>query len=151
MAAAANTVVADDQALKNLVTKIDHIVVLMMENRSFDHMLGFLTIDEGRADIEGLKADLSNSVGGVSYPVHPATSTKLVKAQDPSHGSLNVAAQIADGAMSGFAADYAATRPNPPYKGDSPAVVMAYHTARQLPVYAYLSLPGFSCARLCHG
>ena len=27
------------------LAKIDHIVVLMMENRSFDHMLGFLTID----------------------------------------------------------------------------------------------------------
>ena len=32
---------------KNL-EKIDHIVVLMMENRSFDHMLGFLTIESGR-------------------------------------------------------------------------------------------------------
>ena len=30
--------------------KIDHIVVLMMENRSFDHMLGFLTIEQGRED-----------------------------------------------------------------------------------------------------
>jgi len=28
--------------------KIDHVVVLMMENRSFDHMLGFLTIEQGR-------------------------------------------------------------------------------------------------------
>jgi phospholipase C len=26
--------------------KIDHIVVLMMENRSFDHLLGFLTIEQ---------------------------------------------------------------------------------------------------------
>ena len=138
-AAAAKTVVADDEALKNLVTKVDHIVVLMMENRSFDHMLGFLTIDEGRTDVEGLTAGLSNSVGGVTYPVHPATSTKLVKAQDPSHGSLDVAAQIAGGAMSGFAADYVATRPNPPYKGDSAGVVMAYHTAQQVPVYAYLA------------
>jgi hypothetical protein len=25
--------------------KIDHIVVLMMENRSFDHMLGYLSLD----------------------------------------------------------------------------------------------------------
>ena len=49
------TRVADDQALANL-QKIDHIVVLMMENRSFDHMLGFLTIDEGRTDVEGLTA-----------------------------------------------------------------------------------------------
>jgi phospholipase C len=133
------TTVPDDDALKNLQSKVDHIVVLMMENRSFDHMLGFLTIDEGRNDIEGLTAGLSNSTGEVPFPVHRATSTKLVKAQDPAHGSLEVAAQIANGAMSGFAASYQRTRPHPPYKGDSPAVVMAYHTAVQVPVYAYLA------------
>ncbi len=108
MGAAATTTVPDDDALKNLQTKVDHIVVLMMENRSFDHMLGFLTIDEGRTDIEGLTAGLSNTIGDVSFPVHPATSTKLVKAQDPSHGSQSVAAQIASGAMSGFAPNYSA-------------------------------------------
>jgi phospholipase C len=139
MSAAASTTVAADESLKNLQTKVDHIVVLMMENRSFDHMLGFLTIDEGRTDIEGLTAGLANAVGDVSYPVHQATSTKLVKAQDPRHGAVDVAAQDANGAMTGFAADYAKSRPTPPYKGDSPGVVMAYHTAKQLPVYAYLA------------
>src|SRR5262249_34167898 len=123
MGAVATTAVPDDGALKNLQSKVDHIVVLMMENRSFDHMLGFLTIDEARADVEGLSAGLSNSIGEIAYRVHQATSRKLVKAQDPSHGSLHVAAQIANGAMSGFAADYQHTRPTPPYKGDSPAVV----------------------------
>ena len=71
--------------------------------------------------------------------MHPATSTQLVKAQDPSHGSQSVAAQIAGGKMTGFAQNYVATRPHPPYRGDSPGVVMAYHTAKQLPVYAYLA------------
>ena len=52
-AAAAKTVVPNDTALKNLMSKVDHIVVLMMENRSFDHMLGYLTIDGGRTDVEG--------------------------------------------------------------------------------------------------
>ena len=66
------TRVPDDQALRNLRQKVDHIVVLMMENRSFDHMLGFLTIDEGRTDVEGLTAGLANSAGGRTYPVHPA-------------------------------------------------------------------------------
>jgi phospholipase C len=47
------TTVPDDGALQNLVSKVDHIVVLMMENRSFDHMLGYLTIDGGRTDLEG--------------------------------------------------------------------------------------------------
>jgi phospholipase C len=133
------TRVPDDQALRNLRQKVDHIVVLMMENRSFDHMLGFLTIDEGRTDVEGLTPDHSNSAGGHTHRVHPAFNTRLVKAQDPSHGSHSVARQIADGAMSGFAADYLATRPTPAMKGDTPAIVMAYHTAEQLPAYAYLA------------
>jgi phospholipase C len=139
MLMAGKTVVANDAALKNLMTKVDHIVVLMMENRSFDHMLGFLTIDEGRTDVEGLTKGLVNKVGAASYPVHPARSTQLIKAQDPSHGSVSVAAQIAGGKMSGFAQNYVDTRPNPPMKGDTPAVVMAYHTAKQLPAYAYLA------------
>jgi phospholipase C len=130
-------VVPADAALRNLTDKVDHIVVLMMENRSFDHMLGFLAIDEGRK-LEGPKPGMKNRAGGRDYPVHPSTSTKISKAQDPCHGSNCVDEQIAGGAMSGFAANYARTRPTPPYKNDSPGVVMAYHTAKQLPVYAFL-------------
>jgi phospholipase C len=37
--------------------KLKHIVVLMMENRSFDHMLGFLKLDLGRDDIDGPAPD----------------------------------------------------------------------------------------------
>jgi phospholipase C len=129
---------AADPALENLA-KIEHIVVLMMENRSFDHMLGFLTVEKARMGIEGPTLAMSNVANGQEFHVHPARSTQLVKAQDPSHGSRSVAQQIAAGAMSGFAANYAATRPQPPFKDDSPAVVMAYHTAMQLPVYAYLA------------
>src|SRR3954467_10929977 len=132
------TKVANDQALKNLA-KIDHIVVLMMENRSFDHMLGFLTVDEGRTDVEGLKGTESNITDiGVST-VHPATLTTLVKRQDPRHGYADVAEQIADGTMGGFAQNYWSTRDQPPFQHDTPGTVMAYHTARQLPVYAFLA------------
>jgi phospholipase C len=132
------TSVPDDEALHNL-QKVDHIVVLMLENRSFDHMLGFLTADLGRQDIEGPTTELENSVGGKSYPVHAAKSTQLVKAQDPCHSGSCVDEQVANGQMSGFAASYKKTRPKPPFKGDSPATIMAYHTAEQLPVYAYLA------------
>jgi phospholipase C len=47
-----------DQATQNL-NKIEHIVVLMLENRSFDHMLGYLKID-GLADVDGLELDRGN-------------------------------------------------------------------------------------------
>jgi phospholipase C len=120
---------------KNL-QKIDHIVVLMMENRSFDHMLGFLTIEQGRDDIDGPTLEMSNSYRGETYHVHPAQGTTLVKAQDPSHSGWAVDAQVANN-CSGFVSNYVLTR-----KGQlvgNPGVVMAYHTAAQLPVYAYLA------------
>ena len=39
--------------------KIDHIVVLMLENRSFDHMLGNLSLEGGRGDVDGLRAEFA--------------------------------------------------------------------------------------------
>src|SRR5437867_9674772 len=49
---------ASDPDIANL-DKIEHIVVLMMENRSFDHMLGYLKLELGRQDVEGLTEGLS--------------------------------------------------------------------------------------------
>ncbi len=51
------------------LSKIDHIVVVMMENRSFDHMLGFLSLPTsgnggriglGRGDVNGLRGNETN-------------------------------------------------------------------------------------------
>ena len=56
------TTVPDDDALKNLQSKVDHIVVLMMENRSFDHMLGALKATDTRIDgIDGTQFNLDLS------------------------------------------------------------------------------------------
>jgi phospholipase C len=48
-------VVAEESGTANL-HKVSHIVVLMLENRSFDHMLGYLSLEGGRDDIDGLRA-----------------------------------------------------------------------------------------------
>ena len=58
---------AADPTLNNLFN-IDHMVVLMMENRSFDHMLGYLSLEEGRS-IDGLKTGMSNTYAGQPYPI----------------------------------------------------------------------------------
>ena len=58
------TTVADDDALAGL-QRIDHIIVLMLENRSFDHMLGFLALDQKRTDIEAQPATATNEANGV--------------------------------------------------------------------------------------
>lgn len=44
-----------DLSDQELLAPIEHIVVLMMENRSFDHYYGSLSLDEGRSDVEGLR------------------------------------------------------------------------------------------------
>ncbi len=68
--------VSTESDVANLA-KIDHIVVLMMENRSFDHMLGYLSLTGGRADIDGLRPGLANEYQGRSYPVHQLTTAKV--------------------------------------------------------------------------
>ncbi len=59
----------------NGLTAIDDIVVLMLENRSFDHMLGFLCAGSGNVSsagqpFDGLSGQESNSDGsGRAVPV----------------------------------------------------------------------------------
>ena len=48
---------AADPGLANLM-KIDHLVILMMENRSFDQMLGYLKLS-GRTDVDGLDSAMA--------------------------------------------------------------------------------------------
>ena len=48
--------------------KIDHIVVLMMENRSFDQMLGYLSLEGGRGDVDGLREGLANDIRAAAIP-----------------------------------------------------------------------------------
>ena len=51
--------------------KIDHIVVLMMENRSFDHMLGYLKLDGVMPEVEGLERSRSPAVRRVARMKNP--------------------------------------------------------------------------------
>ena len=76
------------------VGPIDHVIVLMMENRSFDHMLGYLKLEEHRADVDGLTPGLANSDGNVSYPIHHLGTTAFKKKQDPCHSGACVAGQL---------------------------------------------------------
>ncbi|WP_128002298.1 alkaline phosphatase family protein [Piscinibacter defluvii] len=78
--------------------KVDHVVVLMMENRSFDHMLGYLSLPTptgaGRADVDGLKGTEYNlDSSHVAQTVHHRTSTRFHN--DPGHGHEDVVEQLA--------------------------------------------------------
>ena len=72
--------------------KIDTIVVVMLENRSFDHMLGYLSLERGRRDIDGLRAEFENEHAGRRYPVHHLESTRV--REDPDHSADAVDVQI---------------------------------------------------------
>jgi phospholipase C len=49
------------------LTPMQQLVVLMLENRWFDHMLGYLRLKGGREDVDGLRASMSNQPAGKSY------------------------------------------------------------------------------------
>jgi phospholipase C len=57
--------------------KIDHVVVMMLENRSFDHMLGYLSLSGRRPEINGLRPGLANEYQGRAYPAHHLAATGL--------------------------------------------------------------------------
>ncbi|CDG84747.1 alkaline phosphatase family protein [Janthinobacterium agaricidamnosum] len=128
-------------AIANL-DKIKHIVVLMMENRSFDHMLGYLSLEGGRGDIDGLQAGFMNSHAGRDYPVHHLARTAFRPDQDPGHGGASVARQLSNG-NGGFIDDYLLTHPG---DADFP-LVMGYYNAADLPVYDFLAQQFCVCDR----
>jgi phospholipase C len=113
---------------------IDHIVVLMLENRSFDHMLGYLRLEGGRPDVDGLLPSMANEYAGATYPVHHLPSTRLGDQQDPCHSGACVADQLAGG-NAGFVSNYAATHPGDP----DPGLVMGYYNAVDVDVYDHLA------------
>src|SRR5450631_2312070 len=104
----------------DLLPQIRHIVILMMENHSYDNYLGMLA---GRG--EGLPLgpdgtpDVVNSIpNGKSYPAHHLTSTTQVK-NDPSQNWYASHIAFAGGRNDGFAAAVARALP-----GADPAVPM---------------------------
>jgi phospholipase C len=92
------------------LSRIEHIVVLQLENRSFDHMLGYLALEgnelpshgELGTEVEGL-AGGTNAYGGTTYGADVLDEDAFDRQKlDPPHSDTEVRKQIADGAMSGF-------------------------------------------------
>jgi phospholipase C len=136
--------VAEEASRTNL-EKVDHIVVLMMENRSFDHMLGYLSLEGGRSDVDGLREGLANEHQGRRYPVHHLGTTVI--AEDPDHSASSVDVQIGGGKMDGFVASYAATMESRGVENGDPAPIMGYYHAADVPVYDHLASEFAACDR----
>jgi phospholipase C len=108
---------------RELLAGIDTIVVLCMENRSFDHYLGSLRLLEGRADVDGLTGTESNpDPNGVPVPIHLLEDFTVA---DPPHEWDDVHLQWNNGALDGFVRSHAG-----PDQND----VMGYHVRSQLPI-----------------
>ncbi|MFZ1888037.1 MAG: alkaline phosphatase family protein [Candidatus Binataceae bacterium] len=120
---------------------IDTIVILMMENRSFDHMLGYLSLPgygdgyKSQSTILGLKNDpawlakVANPLKTTMVQPAPMTHAQIA---DPPHERVNVALQLGGPSagiypLNGFA-DSAAERD-----------VMYYQTPGQVPIYNFLA------------
>ena len=119
------------------LANIDHIVVLMMENRSFDHILGYLSLPVGqgglgRSEVDGLTGGESNPYRGTDYPIFPLTSTYF--SPDPPHGHEPVMHAIDKGQMDGFVQSYADA-----HGGASAGQIMGYHTGATVPQYDALA------------
>ena len=111
--------------------RIDTVVVLMMENRSFDHYFGALTLEEGREDVDGLTADMSNPHPDGSE-VFPANTT-VNCVEDPPHSWNASHDQFNNGANDGFVTEYYGRAP------DGAHEAMGYFNRAQLPAFYTLA------------
>ena len=124
--------------------KVDHVVVMMLENRSFDHMLGYLP--HRRAPGHRRPAFwVRQRVSGGSYPVHHLGTTVLDV--DPDHAADAVDEQVAGGSMGGFVANAAATLAGRGVEDGDPACVMGYYDGADVPVYDHLAEEFAVCDR----
>jgi phospholipase C len=110
---------------------IRHVIVMMKENRSFDHLLGKLH-DRGQPSVEAVPADYSNpDVSGQA--VFPAHATTTCIPFDPDHQSASIAACVDDGKMDGFVRNAAATT------ASDGTFAMRFYDASDLPFYYWLA------------
>jgi phospholipase C len=134
----------EDTRMANL-GQVDHIVVLMLENRSFDHLLGYLSLEGNHGDVDGLRAEFANEHGGRSYPVHHLGSTAI--ADDPDHSASSVDLQVGGGRMDGFVTSFAETLARRGVRDGDAGRVMGYYNGADVPVYDHLANEFAICDR----
>jgi phospholipase C len=123
---------AVDSEAQRLLAGIDTFVVVMMENRSFDHLLGALALDPdypGRRQLDGVRGGESNpDVTGRALPLQRRTSDIVVGDLRPSWNRSHLAWNR--GRNDGFA------RSNVPHLAGE---VMTYHDRALAPFHYALA------------
>jgi phospholipase C len=138
---------------------IEHVVVVMLENRSYDNVLGWLynssnaapydQAPSGQSDLNGLTGAESNpnpyggtqtvlnqptQTIGVSGQVYPGTAIPMI---DPGETFGDMAQQFSSGTMQGFMDNYKSKGKD--MTSANVQDVMNYLTPAQLPVTAFLA------------
>ncbi len=133
------------EATIDAIDPIKHVIVLMMENRSFDHMLGDIP------NVDGV-----NKTSPRTNTEQPGSTRKYAQENiaarkvnpDPHHETTNVLRQINGGglgAMGGFVYDFALEEPNS--TADARKQVMAYFANGKLPALHTLAKEYCVCDR----
>jgi phospholipase C len=111
---------------------IDHVVVVMMENRSFDHILGWLPASDGR------QAGLTYlDCAGLPHPTAPlAPDYQGCAHPDPDHSYDGARVEYNDGACDGWLR-----------AGDNDDYAIGYYVAADVPFYAGAAVDWTACDR----
>ena len=140
--------------------KIEHVVVLMLENRSFDSMLGMLgryydkpelfdglTGSESNPSTDGRPIGVTNVRGtddDLAIPhTNPAEAWQDMNEQ--LYGTLSMAPPATTPTMDGFVKNY--MRYSSPLKPRDPAQAMHHYLPQQVPVLSRLALEFAVCDR----
>lgn len=160
----------DTWAADNLTNKVKHIVVVMMENRSFDHVLGYRARPDINDGADGLTQAVVDKIQGEGEPkkhvVRPlsqaafeenAVHKKTRIPKGVGHELDDVAQQLAgriDGPDSrqindpqGFTDNFSKRLKDPDPTGCVPDDVLGYYEADDLPMFAHLAMHYAYCDR----
>ncbi|MEO8458272.1 MAG: alkaline phosphatase family protein [Chloroflexota bacterium] len=121
-------VITLDPALHDKIP-VDHVVVLMQENHSFDNYFGQLKKYAPSLDVEAQPDDASNPDPKGGAPIAAYHETSLCASSDLNHSWDGTHSEIDGGAMDGFTA--ANVAPNDP----SGKRAMGYYNETDLPFY----------------
>ena len=108
---------------------IDHVVVVMMENRSFDHFLGWLPKANGKQDNLWY-----SDRQGVPHPTHHLTEFQGCGHPDPDHSFEGGRIQFNGGRCDGWLRS-----------GENDEFSIGYYTADDLPFYAHAATEWTAC------
>jgi phospholipase C len=115
---------------------IETVIIVMMENRSFDHYFGSLSLEEGRA-VAGLMPGFSNPRPDGSM-VQPFPMDLRCVA-DPPHGWFSSRAQVNAGANDGFVREHYASLLEEGLPTAAADEVMGYHRRAHIPIHYALA------------